>query len=403
MKKIQKFFEDSLLNKGKNLLERDSLVLKPMFMDNAFNTVRNLIGNLFALDEEILSLDFFVLETGEIKSWHFLNREHKNGLGLKTMYDKEKQTWVSEVDGKTIEVSDPNVLKIIKNAKKDVVLIDYTYKTSDGKPKTVKAYECIVPIFDGEPDELSEIIDEGEPVGFLRYILTLEKMQIAIEEEESLLAAKTKKQESNNKAASIETTKAGKESLTKSLTNLGIGAVVVLILSFFLAIMVGKKVSDPILHLKDFAQIISQGDYSKEVTIESNDEIGILGETFENMRKQVKEFTENLQELVDAKTKEISDILDSIEQGIFTVNTDLSINPQHSSKAEDIYDISDFETAKLNTLLHADEAKLQEFDKWLALVSQPRKRKRWAKYSELCPVHEFAKVVNGEERTIELE
>lgn len=403
MKKIQKFFADSLLNKGKNLLDRDSLVLKPMFMDNAFNTVRNLIGNLFALDEEILSLDFFVLETGEIKSWHFLNREHPEGLGLKTVYDMEKQAWISELDDKTIEVSDPNVQKIIKNAKKDVELIDYTYKTADGKSKTVKAYECIVPIFDGEPDELSEIIEEGEPVGFLRYILTLEKMQVAIEEEKSLLAAKTKKQESNNKAASLETKKAGKESLTKSLTNLGIGAIVVLILSFFLAMMVGKKVSDPILHLKDSAQIISQGDYSKEVAIESNDEIGILGETFENMRKQVKEFTENLQELVDGKTKEISDILDSIEQGIFTVNTDLSINPQHSSKAEDIYDISDFETAKLNTLLHADDAKLQEFDKWLALVSQPRKLKRWAKYSELCPVHEFAKVVNGEERTIELE
>lgn len=403
MKKIQKFFEDSLLNKGKNLLDRDSLVIKPMFMDNAFNSVRNLIGNIFELDEEILSLDFFVLETGEIKSWHFLNREHPKGLGLKTVYNKDKKIWVSDMDGKAVEVQDPRVPEIIKAAKKDVTLIDYTFKNSNGVSKTVKAYECIVPIFDGEPDELGEIIEEGEPVGFLRYILTLEKMQIAIEEEKALLIAKTEEQERHNKAASLETQRAGNESLTKSLTNLGISAVFVLILSFFIAMAVGKKVSDPILHLKDSAQIISQGDYSKEVAVEGNDEIGILGETFENMRKQVKEFTENLQGLVDSKTKEISDILDSIEQGIFTVNSDLSVNPQHSSKAEDIYEIEDFENAKLDILLHTNLQKLEEFDKWLNLVSQPRKLKRWAKYAELCPVQEFAKYVNGHERTIELE
>ena len=109
MNKIQKFFEASLKNKGKNLLDRDSLVIKPMFMDNAFNTVRTLIGNLFELDKEILSLDFFVLETGEIKSWHFLNREYPKGLGLKTIYDKEKKAWVSTLDdGKVIEVPDPH-------------------------------------------------------------------------------------------------------------------------------------------------------------------------------------------------------------------------------------------------------------------------------------------------------
>ena len=403
MNKIQKFFEDSLLNKGKNLLDRDSLVLKPMFMDNAFNTVRNLIGNLFALDEEILSLDFFVLETGEIKSWHLLNREYPKGLGLKTIYNKDKKAWVSELDGKSVEVSDPNVLKIVEAAKKDIKLIDYTYKAADGTQKSVKAYQCTVPIFDGEPDELQEIIEEGEPVGFLRYVLTLEKMQVAIAEEKAQLESKMAQQEKNNKAAALATKAAGKTSLTQSLTNLGIGAVVVLILSFFLAMMVGKKVSDPILHLKDSAKVISEGDYSKEIAIESNDEIGILGETFENMRKQVKEFTENLQEMVDAKTKEISDILNSIEQGIFTVNTDLSINPQHSSKAEDIYEVTEFETAKLGSLLHADEEKVQKFDKWLQLISQPRKLKRWSKYAELCPVLEFIKEQNGEERTIEIE
>lgn len=402
MKKIQKFFEDSLLNKGKNLLDRDSLVIKPMFMDNAFSSVRNLTGNIYELDNEILSLDFFVIETGEIKSWHLLNRSYPKGLGLKTIYDLDKKAWISEMDGKNVEVQDPLVAEIAKSPKKEVRLIDYTFKDKTGADKTVKAYLCTVPIFDGEPDELGEILEEGEPVGVLRYILTLEQMQIAIDEEKKLLAEKIEKQQKSNAIAASATKEAGQKSLTKSLTNLAIGAVVVLVLSFFLAMMVGKKVSDPILHLKDSAQIISQGDYSKEVVVEGTDEIGILGHTFENMRKQVKEFTENLQGMVDEKTKEISDILNSIEQGIFTVNKDLSVNPQHSSKAEDIYEISDFETAKLNTLLHTSEDRIEEFNQWLQLVSQPRKLKRWNKYEELCPIHEFTKNVEGDERIIEI-
>ena len=70
---------------------------------------------------------------------------------------------------------------------------------------------------------------------------------------------------------------------------MGIGAIIVLALSFILAVYVGNKVSNPILELKASAQIISQGDYSQEVKVESNDEIGILGDNFEEMRKQVKE------------------------------------------------------------------------------------------------------------------
>ena len=85
------------------------------------------------------------------------------------------------------------------------------------------------------------------------------------------------------------------------------------------------------------------------------------------MRKQVKEFTENLQELVDEKTKEISDILNSIEQGIFTVNKDLSVNEQHSNKAEVIYGITEFQTSKLKEMFNLTDKKIEQYESWISL------------------------------------
>ncbi|MCM8535657.1 MAG: ATP-binding protein [Lentisphaeraceae bacterium] len=404
IQKIQKFFEKSLYDKGRILLERDSLVLKPLFLDNSFNGVRNLLTNLYKLDDEILSLSFFTVEgEDEVKAWAFLNRQYISGLGLKTVYDVEKGVWNSDFDGKKVSLKDLNVKEIINNGKKEVKLIDYNLTTADGTSKQVKAYQCTVPIFEGEDDEFKEFREDGEPVGFLRYVLTLEKMQEAVLSEKALLEANQKKQEEANVTAAKQTSKAGEESLTKSLTNLALGAVVVLVLSFFLAVIVGNKVSNPILELKASAQVISQGDYSQPVTVESNDEIGVLSHNFEEMRCQVKEFTENLQELVDEKTKEISDILNSIEQGIFTVNKDLSINEQHSSKAEDIYGITEFASSNLKDMFKISDQKVEQFQTWITLISNPKKLKRWKKYAELAPVSELVQEKDGEERIIQVD
>ncbi|MCM8533322.1 MAG: HAMP domain-containing protein, partial [Lentisphaeraceae bacterium] len=397
IQKIQTFFEKSLYDKGRILLERDSLVLKPLFLDNSFNGVRNLLTDLYKLDDEILSLSFFTVEgEDEVKAWAFLNRQYISGLGLKTVYDVKTGAWSSDYNDKKVSLEDPNVKEIINNGKKEVKLIDYTLTTEDGASKQVKAYQCTVPIFEGEDDEFKEFREDGEPVGFLRYVLTLEKMQEAVLSEKELLEANQKKQEAANDTAAKQTSKAGEESLTKSLTNLALGAVVVLVLSFFLAVMVGNKVSNPILELKASAQVISQGDYSQPVTVESNDEIGVLSHNFEEMRVQVKEFTENLQELVDEKTKEISDILNSIEQGIFTVNKDLSINEQHSSKAEDIYGITEFASSSLKDMFKISDKKVEQFQTWITLISNPKKLKRWKKYAELAPVSELVQEKDGE-------
>jgi len=65
-------------------------------------------------------------------------------------------------------------------------------------------------------------------------------------------------------------------------------AVVVLLLAYFLALGFQKLISQPILSLADVTETISKSaDYSQKVTKNSNDEIGILYDSFNNMLEQI--------------------------------------------------------------------------------------------------------------------
>ncbi|NQZ67591.1 MAG: Hpt domain-containing protein, partial [Lentisphaeria bacterium] len=399
--KIKEFYEKSLKKKGENILDRDKLVITPLFLDNSFNATKELLTKVFALDDEILALSFFTVEEEKIKAWVYLDRKYPKGLGLITVYDKKTHSWNSKINKNAITVKDLRVAEISKLSKKDIRLIDFTLRDTNGNEKTVQAYDCIVPIFDNSDDAtVGELKQEGEAVGYLRYVITLEKMQDAIAAESMELTAALKEKEANNAATLIDTQNMAKESLNSSLVIVAISGMIILLITFFISRIVSSKMTDPIVELTDFARVIADGDYSKAVEIDSDDEIGVLGNTFETMRKQVKEFTENLQSLVDEKTKEVSDILQAVDQGIFTINTDLSVNKQHSLRAEEHYQVGVFEGEDLNTLFQVEEKYSEHFEKWMRLVEQPKKLKRWTKYSELSPVKEIKQMIGTEEHTI---
>ena len=69
-------------------------------------------------------------------------------------------------------------------------------------------------IFEGEDDEFEEFREDGN-VGFLRYILTLEKMQDAVATEKALLEANQKKQEQANAIAAQATSRQEKKVCAK--------------------------------------------------------------------------------------------------------------------------------------------------------------------------------------------
>lgn len=95
--------------------------------------------------------------------------------------------------------------------------------------------------------------------------------------------------------------------------------VTIAVISF--AFFFGKKISDPILYLKEITKSISEGDYSKRVKITSHDEIGELSNSFNKManfleeKTQIlKEYTSNLEKTVEERTKDLVRINQELEK-----------------------------------------------------------------------------------------
>ena len=363
--KMREFYEDSLRSKGNNLMDKDLLVIKTPFLENSFQFVKTFLEKTLALDKEIVLASFFVLEGDDVKSWQYVNAQYPKGLGLKTFYKKSAKAWVSELDnGKKIEVPDDRVLEVIKSNQKTVTLIDYELTDAQGAKRTIKAYDCFIPVFDGEADEIGDVREAGDPIGFLRYVVTIEKMQAAIAFEEKQLAQSLIRLQEENRVATAQTNKIGVDSQKRSFVILGASALSIILIASLISLQVSTRLTSPILKLTESANRISNGNYDAPVNVESNDEIGILSHNFDTMRKKVKEFTEDLQRLVDERTRKlaqaleevftekrkIQEILDHIEQGILTFREDLKIEDEFSRFVTTFYDKPKSQIAGMSVL-----------------------------------------------------
>lgn len=99
---------------------------------------------------------------------------------------------------------------------------------------------------------------------------------------------------------------------------------------------------------------------------------------------------------------EIEHMLNNLDEGIFTINPDGTINEQHSLRAETIFGIEDFQHAALDVLFGARDTQLESFKKWLSLISEPRMLKKWRMVERLNPFQQIERNENGSQRIIKI-
>lgn len=148
-----------------------------------------------------------------------------------------------------------------------------------------------------------------------------------------------------------------------------------------------EKLSRPVRDLASAAELIRGGDYRTPVSVESDDEIGALAATFETMRRTVQSYTEHLEELVAEKMRQVRDILDNVEQGLFAVDFDGALRPEHSRSAPRILGVP--ELGDIGRALHLSPARRADFVSWLDLVRRRHATMRWEKLTRLAPVQDL--------------
>lgn len=148
-----------------------------------------------------------------------------------------------------------------------------------------------------------------------------------------------------------------------------------------------RKLSGPVTELSAAAELIKGGDYKTVVCVDSDDEIGSLAETFETMRQTVQKYTEHLEDLVAEKMRQVRDILDNVEQGLFVVGLDGQVAPEYSKAAPTILGVDNL--GNVSEALHLSPAQEDDFKGWLSLVRAKNSSMRWDKLTKVAPVQDL--------------
>jgi signal transduction histidine kinase/HAMP domain-containing protein len=327
LKQTENQIRSSIMSKGKMLAINNSIALKNMANDNAISDIQQVVSSTVKNSNDII---YGIYINGEMKPWTNVNDE--NPEGKVTLFEPlvdSMSIWAGAVAKDSV--------KQTKHKDKDV-------------------YEFA-----------SAIIVDDEKIGTIRYGISLESMY------ESLQTAK----------------KGARQSLYGTLLLLLMIGVITMIGSGFASNHQARKITNPVSLLARSADEIGKGNYNIEIKVESDDEIGMLATTFDTMRKTVKRFTEHLQELVEEKMRQVRDIMNNIDQGLFTINLDLTVNPEYSLRANTILSVEDISKCSLEQIFRLDAEGVLFFKKWIAFAMERHTREKWKKITKLAPVQEM--------------
>lgn len=128
----------------------------------------------------------------------------------------------------------------------------------------------------------------------------------------------------------IKDTKQEIQRLTNSLFTIILQAMLVgLVIALFLSLLLSKNITIPIENLTAGAKRMSQGDFKEKLDVHSDDEIGILTETFNTMAQTLKETLET----VESERNKLNALFQHMKDGVVAFSREgkiIQINPAAS-------------------------------------------------------------------------
>lgn len=225
LSKSEESIRSTLQDKGKLLVKNNSKALKGMVDDNAFSAVQDLVSNTVKDDIDMV---YGIFMDVDMMPWVHASPDNEEGsVNPGETLEDETSQWASSITEQSIKIVSLN---------------------------GVEVYEFAVPI---------EV--EEEILGFLRYGFSTERMEKSLAEEATL----------------------SKETLIQTMSILILVGVFAIAVGFTATRQVAKRITEPLSELTSAAETIAEGDYSSEVVVVSNDEIGILANNFETMRSTI--------------------------------------------------------------------------------------------------------------------
>lgn len=111
---------------------------------------------------------------------------------------------------------------------------------------------------------------------------------------------------------------------------LGLGAAVALLIAMASAFFIALGITRPVRRLVDAARRLGNGELTVRTGLTQNDELGELGRAVDDMATNLEQMVERL----DARNADMRRVLDSVDQGLFTVDANGAISTERSARVD---------------------------------------------------------------------
>jgi len=164
--------------------------------------------------------------------------------------------------------------------------------------------------------------------------------------------------------------------LVLAIYTVSLWVLLVLILSFLLNHLVIR----PLQIVKNQSDRMAKGELSQRIEFQGQDEVASLAHSFNAMAQNIeqaqirlREFNQNLSELVTVKTSAIQNLLDNTGQGFLSFGSNFLVHGEHSRMCLSIFEKSQIEGCHISELLYPDDDKSRtEFEDWIQHVFEPK-------------------------------
>ncbi|MBF0297813.1 MAG: Hpt domain-containing protein [Oligoflexia bacterium] len=368
IERIRTIYTTALENKAQKLINKDADSIKRMFKDNALLEIRSFLKESVLNDNDVISTNFFSIEDNKVKGWQLINENYQNGLDFPIVFKSESEEWIGTYNNGEVKVKilDNYIKKIINSETPTVEIREIKFfdvKTRQNKKRLV--YECYTPIgledFSGKKIDLKTAKRLGIAVGFLRYVLSMDKMEAAIAREKESMYKHLDEINRQDSNASFKTKEIGRNTLNNVFIMFIILAIIIFTIIYFMIHSFSNKITIPISQLTKIAQKMTNGEYQQEFSIGADDEIGILAESFEEMSlaiikrdQKLLEYNQQLESMVQQRTVElqqknadIQNMLENLPQGVLTLLKHGIIHTEYSKYLELILECQDIANKKI--------------------------------------------------------
>jgi two-component system chemotaxis sensor kinase CheA len=273
LRSVQQYIEEGIASKGKVLTENHAIALRGLTLDNAFLDMQRLVERAIKDDRDLV---YGVYVSSERETLALARRSSPR------VETPERDGW------KSLGFGEQEVL--VKSAR-----IERKQRLGQD------LLEVAAPV----------VGEEGELLGTVRYGLSTKRMQDALE------------------AAQVESSARLKRSFLLIGGLVGLTMIAGVLLSRLQAVRITRPVGD----LTRAAELLAGGNHDVQVSIQSNDELEVLGSSFNRMARdlgasyrKLEEMNRTLEQKVEARTVELADknrdmrlVLDNVDQGFVTL------------------------------------------------------------------------------------